>query len=159
MEGPGTEDEASGHKSTWRHAQWAHDDMMTITGHAALTLQRWEGCQHPTPAQLTASIAATHPSGRKRQVLHGPGQPQGLCTPRPEALPEASINHPRWGPSATTMLHPVAPGGRTGGLRAGQCVGITHLSPGWAQNPGQALAFSQGGRLQQAGALAAPKTH
>lgn len=50
MEGPGTEDEASGHESTWRHAQWALDDMMTITGHVALTLQRWEGCQHPTPA-------------------------------------------------------------------------------------------------------------
>lgn len=65
---------------------------------------------HACP-QLTASIAATHPSGRKRQVLHGPGQPQGLCTPRPEALPEASINHPRWtsGPLSRHHAMPCGP--------------------------------------------------
>lgn len=43
MEGAGTEDAASGHERAWKHSQWAHDDMMTITGHVALTLQRWEG--------------------------------------------------------------------------------------------------------------------
>lgn len=43
VEGAGTEDAASGHERAWKHSQWAHDDMMTITGHVALTLQRWEG--------------------------------------------------------------------------------------------------------------------
>lgn len=36
VEGAGTEDAASGHERAWKHAQWAHDDMMTITGHVAL---------------------------------------------------------------------------------------------------------------------------